>query len=146
MQVNNPDDAVRQALHEHGVVDYYEPDGVPRASTDPATGRTGFYISCSSATADYFRRQPYVQALTVPEYPVRLFPVVADFHNPAAAPSRQPQEWQLDDYGPLAVPRRGQTITLTPANAAMYYTIVAQYEHNEGISWQQGMIYQHGRP
>ncbi|UOQ53695.1 signal peptidase I [Hymenobacter cellulosivorans] len=146
MQVNSPNDAVRQALHEHGVVDYYEPDGIPRVSTNPATGRTGFYISCPAPVAAYFRRQPYVQALTVADYQTRLFPDVADFHNPSAVLSSQPQNGQLDNYGPLPVPCKGQTITLTPANAAAYYTIVAQYEHNEGISWQNGRIYQHGQP
>ncbi|PJJ53255.1 signal peptidase I [Hymenobacter chitinivorans] len=146
MQVDAPNDAVRQALHEHGVVDYNEPDGVPRAGTDPATGRRGFYISCPATVAAYFRRQPYVQALTVADYSTTLFPDVADFHNPQAAPSSQPRRWQLDSYGPLPVPRRGQTISLTPANAAAYYTIIAQYEPNEGITWQNGRIYQHGQP
>jgi signal peptidase I len=146
MRVDEPNDAVRQALHAHGVVDYNEPDGLPRASIDGATGRPGFYISCPAEVAAYFRRQPYVQALTVAEYQARLFPDVADFHDPAAALSSRPQNWQLDTYGPLPVPRQGQMITLTPANAAAYYTIVAQYEHNEGITWQNGMIYQHDRP
>ncbi|TGE27446.1 signal peptidase I [Hymenobacter metallicola] len=146
MQVDQPNDAVRQALHEHGVVDYNEPDGIPRAGADPATGKTGFLISCSAEVAAYFRGQPYVQALTVAQYPARLFPEVADFHHPAAAPSRQPQNWQLDTYGPLPVPRQGQTITLTPANAAAYYAIIAHYEPNADISWQHGRIYQHGRP
>ncbi|QJX46419.1 signal peptidase I [Hymenobacter taeanensis] len=146
MQVDHPDDAVRQALHEQGVADYNEPDGIPQASTDPATGKSGFFISCTPAVAEYFRRQPYVKALTVPEYRTQLFPNVGDFHNPTAALSSQPHNWQLDGYGPLPVPRKGQTITLTPANAAAYYAILAQYEGNEGITWQQGQIYQNGRP
>ncbi|MCB2406721.1 signal peptidase I [Hymenobacter lucidus] len=146
LQVDAPNDAIRQDLRAHGVVDYNEPDGQPRATTDPATGQAGFLISCPAATASYLRRQPYARSLTVPQYQASLFPDVADFHNPAAALSSQPRAWQIDDYGPLPVPRRGQTIALTPANAAAYYTIVAQYEPNEGISWQQGMIYQHGRP
>ncbi|MCR5888148.1 signal peptidase I [Hymenobacter sp. J193] len=146
LQVDAPDDAIRQAMYEHGVVDYNEPDGMPRASINPETGKSGFLISCTAEVAEYFRRQPYAQGLTVPTYAVSLFPGVADFHNPAAASTNQPPTWQLDDYGPLVVPRKGQTVALTPTNAGMYYTIVAQYEHNEGISWQNGTIYQHGRP
>ncbi len=145
MQVDTPDDAVRQALHEQGVADYNEPDGIPRAVTDSETGKPGFFISCSAQVAAYFRRQPYVKSLTVPRYPVNLFPDVADFHNSAAL-SATPRHWQLDSYGPLAVPKKGQVITLTPANAAIYYKIVAQYEHNTGISWQNGTIHQNGRP
>lgn len=28
----------------------------------------------------------------------------------------------------------------------MYYKIVAQYEHNQGVTWRDGLIYQHGQP
>jgi signal peptidase I len=145
MQVDTPDDAVRQALHEQGVVDYNEPDGIPRAVADPQTGQPGFVISCPARVAEHFRQQPYVRSLTVVDYPVTLFPDVADFRHSGALSAR-PHGWQLDAYGPLPVPRKGQVITLTPANAAVYYKIIAQYEHNEGVSWQQGQIWQHGRP
>ena len=145
MAVPTPNDDIRQALHAHGVVDYTEPDGVPRVVADPATGQPGFVISCPAEVAAYFRQQPYVKALTVLNPEVALFPDVAAFHGSAAA-SAVPNHWQLDSYGPLPVPKQGQTITLTPANAAMYYKIIAQYEHNPGITWQDGMIQQNGQP
>jgi signal peptidase I len=145
MQVDTPDDAVRQALRKQGVADYNEPDGIPRATTNPETGEPGFFISCSANVAAYFRRQPYVKSLTVPQLPAELFPDMADFRN-SGARSAAPRRWQLDSYGPLPVPKKGQTITLTPANAAIYYKIVAQYEHNTGISWGDGMIERNGRP
>jgi len=145
MAVPAPNDDIRQALHARGVVDYTEPDGIPRVVADPATGQPGFVISCPADVAAYFRQQPYVKALTVINPEVALFPDVADFHGSAAA-SAVPNHWQLDSYGPLPVPKQGQTITLTPANAAMYYKIIAQYEHNQGITWQDGVIQQNGQP
>lgn len=145
MQVAAPNDEIMAALRAQGVVDYREPDGVPRATVNPETGKPGFVISCPAVVAAYFRRQPYVQSLAVVQYPVQLFPDVADFDVSQAA-SATPRRWQLDEYGPLPVPKQGQTIALTPANAAIYYKIVAQYEHNEDITWQDGMIYQHGQP
>ncbi|HEX8350728.1 MAG TPA: signal peptidase I [Hymenobacter sp.] len=145
MEVESPDDAVRQALQVQGVADYNEPDGVPKATTNPETGKLGFFISCPASEAAYFRQQPYVKTLTVPQPRVDLFPDVADFNN-SDATSAAPHHWQLDSYGPLPVPKKGQTIALTPANAAIYYKIVAQYEHNTGISWKDGMIQQNGRP
>jgi signal peptidase I len=148
MSVASPNDEVRQALQEQQVVDYTQPDGVPVAVNNPETGKLGYFISCSAPVAAYFRQQPYVQALTVaggilPAY--TLFPDAADFHV-SDARSAAPRGWQLDTYGPLPVPKKGQTIKLTPANAAIYYKIVAQYEHNQGITWQNGMMQQHGRP
>ncbi len=148
LEVAAPGDEVLAALRAHGVVDNTEPGGIPVVSTSPATGKLGYLISCPDTTAAYFRRQPYVLALSVDGGRVpdgTLFPDQADFRE-SGARSAAPRHWQLDDYGPLAVPKKGQTIALTPANAAIYYKIVAQFEHNPGVSWQQGMIYQHGRP
>jgi signal peptidase I len=75
---------------------------------------------------------------------VQLFPDAADFHVSPAL-SATPRNWNLDNYGPLPIPKKGQTITLSPANAAIYYKIVAHYEHNTGVTWQDGMIYQNGK-
>lgn len=148
MAVASPNDEVRQALHDQQVVDYTQPDGIPAATTDPETGKMGYFISCPASVAAFFRRQPYVRALTVaggtlPEN--TLFPDAADFHVSGAV-SAVPHRWQLDTYGPLPVPKKGQILKLTPANAAAYYKIVSQYEHNQGITWKDGMIQQQGRP
>jgi len=70
---------------------------------------------------------------------------VADFRVSNAMSAVQ-RKWQLDNYGPLPIPKKGQTIALTPANAGIYFKIIARYEPNEGITWQDGMIHQHGKP
>jgi signal peptidase I len=148
MEVAAPNDDVRLALRTQGVVDYTQPDGIPAAVTDPATQRVGFVISCPPSVATYFRQQPYVKALTVVGANLpdgTLFPDAADFHVSATMSAVQ-RRWQLDDYGPLPVPKKGQTITLTPGNAAIYYKIISQYEHNQGIAWEKGMIQQNGKP
>ncbi|WP_151087228.1 signal peptidase I [Hymenobacter baengnokdamensis] len=146
MEVETPNDEVRQALHDQGVVDYTKPDGIPVAGTLEETGKLGYIISCQASVAEYFRKQSYVKSLTVYS-PLRqpLFPDVADYPVSGAMSAVQ-RKWQLDNFGPLPVPKKGQTIALTPANAAIYYKIVSQYEHNQGISWQDGMIQQNGRP
>lgn len=143
MQVDNPNDEVLAALRAQGVVDYDQPNGSPQAVAT-AEGKFGYAISCTVAAADYFRKQSYVKSLTVIQPQVQLFPDVADFHNSGAI-SATPRGWSLDNYGPLPVPKKGQTITLSPGNAAIYYKIVARYEHNDGITWQDGMIYQNGK-
>jgi signal peptidase I len=147
MQVASPNDEVRQALHDQGVVEYDQPDGVPAATNNPETGKPGYFISCPADVAEYFRKQPYVESLTVFNQPMTLFPDVADFRGNSNAMSAVQRRWQLDDYGPLPVPKKGQTITLTPANAAIYYKIISQYEHNQGVTWgANGMIEQNGQP
>ncbi|HEX8504207.1 MAG TPA: signal peptidase I [Hymenobacter sp.] len=143
MQVDNPNDEVTAALKAQGVVDYEQPGGAPQAVPGP-DGKLGYAIACTVAAADYFRKQSYVKSMTVLQPQVRLFPDAADFTNSEAS-SATPRNWSLDSYGPLPIPKKGQTISLSPANAAIYYKIVARYEHNEGVTWQNGMIYQNGK-
>ena len=144
MQVDSPNDEVLAALRSQGVVEYEAPGGLPQAVPGPMPGSYGYTISCTQATADYFKKQPYVKALTVLQPQVQLFPDVADFHV-SPATSATPRNWSLDSYGPLPIPKKDQVITLSPANAAIYYKIVAHYEHNTGVTWQNGMIYQNGK-
>jgi signal peptidase I len=150
LEVSSPNDEVRQALHEQGVVEYDQPDGIPMAGNDPETGALGYAISCPAGVADYLRKQPFVKSLTVSRANVpdlSLFPDVADFHVSGAV-SKVQRHWQLDNFGPLPIPKKGQTITLTPANAAIYYKIVSQYERNANVTWDNntGMILQDGKP
>ncbi|HEX8328975.1 MAG TPA: signal peptidase I [Hymenobacter sp.] len=145
MQVDNPNDEVTAALKAQGVVDYEQPYGIPQAIPGP-DGKIGYAISCTAAAADYFRKQPYVKNMTVLQPQVRLFPDAADFTNSEAS-SATPRNWNLDNYGPLPIPKKGQTIALSPGNAGIYFKIIARYEHNEGVTWnnQDGMIYQNGK-
>lgn len=148
LDVTAPGSKVQAALRAHGIVDNTEPEGLPAVSTNPETGTLGYLISCPDTTAAYLRRQPYTRALTVAGGHVpdgSLFPDQAVFRG-SQVRSAVLRHWQLDDFGPLVVPKEGQLITLSPANAAVYYRIVAQFEPNPGISWRDGMIQQNGRP
>jgi signal peptidase I len=145
-EVANPSPEIGQALHARHVTDYTQPGGLPFPALDPETGRLGYALNCPASVADSLRRQPYVQALrpTSPRV-AALFPDVADFRV-SGIRSAVPRRWQLDEYGPLPVPQQGQVVALSPANAAIYYKIIAQYEHNQEVTWLNGMVYQHGRP
>ena len=148
LEVTVPSDEVQAALRAHGIVDNTEPGGLPAVSTSPETGALGYLISCPDTTAAFLRRQPYTRALTVAGGRVAdgsLFPDQADFRI-SGVRSAVPRHWQLDNFGPLVVPKKGQILTLSPVNAAIYYKIVAQFEHNPGISWRDGMMQQNGQP
>ena len=38
--------------------------------------------------------------------------------------------WTRDNYGPLHIPKRGETVTLSPKNIAVYRRAITCYEHN----------------
>jgi signal peptidase I len=52
--------------------------------------------------------------------------------------------WNIDNYGPLLVPRHGSTITLTPENYAVYQRVIRVYEDND-LEQQAGKFYLNGR-
>nr|MBP9078191.1 signal peptidase I [Haliscomenobacter sp.] len=52
--------------------------------------------------------------------PTHLFP-----HDPAHFGN-----WKLDNYGPIYIPKKGQTVTLTPETIALYRRVIQVYEKN----------------
>ena len=38
--------------------------------------------------------------------------------------------WSVDNYGPLQIPKKGVTITLSPGNIDTYRRLITVYEHN----------------
>ncbi|MDF2187843.1 S26 family signal peptidase [Paraflavitalea sp. CAU 1676] len=52
--------------------------------------------------------------------------------------------WQVDDFGPLWVPKKGATLTITDDNFAMYERAIRVYEHNE-LELRNGKYYINGQ-
>ena len=52
--------------------------------------------------------------------------------------------WDLDNFGPVWVPKAGATIALTPENMAMYGRCIAVYEQR-AVKQQDGKIYIDGK-
>ncbi len=42
-------------------------------------------------------------------------------------------KWSVDDYGPIWIPKKGASLTLTPENYSVYYRAIRNYEHNDFI-------------
>ncbi len=51
----------------------------------------------------------------------RLFP-----HDPKHFP-----KWSVDNYGPIWIPKKGETVQLSPSNIALYRRIINVYEEND---------------
>jgi len=69
----------------------------------------------------------------VPEQPVFPFTAVNG------------KTWALDNYGPLWIPARGATLTLTPDNYPAYERAIRVYEHNE-FEMKDGKFLLNGQP
>lgn len=53
-----------------------------------------------------------------PDSPIMLFPFTENF------------KWTRDNYGPIWIPAKGATVTLTPDNLPLYERIISVYEKN----------------
>ncbi|RFM27187.1 signal peptidase I [Deminuibacter soli] len=54
-------------------------------------------------------------------------------------------KWSPDNFGPLVVPQKGVTVTLTAANIAVYRRIIDTYEHNT-LQENNGSFIINGKP
>jgi signal peptidase I len=146
LQVPQPNDDLYKSFQEQRVTNFNHPDGRPEPIY--GTPEPTFMIDATPATADFFRKQPYVKAVIQDKAaPGQGEPDV--FPNNADYPHSTPQpvnNWNKDNFGPLQLPREGQTVQLTPQNTPIYQKIIMRYEHNEGLMMQNGVLMQNGQP
>jgi len=69
----------------------------------------------------------------------------ADNSDPAIFPSDPKFTWNLDNFGPLWIPKKGVTINLSIENLPLYNRIIDVYEEND-LKVKDGAIYINGAP
>jgi len=52
-------------------------------------------------------------------------------HDPSVFPADNNFKWNVDNFGPLKIPAKGETVTLTTENLPLYRRIIEVYEDNE---------------
>ncbi|KUG06924.1 signal peptidase I [Solirubrum puertoriconensis] len=146
VDVPQPNDDLKNAFQQQGVVDYYAQGGTPQPN--PAFNTPVYMVDMTATTAAFFKKQPYVRSIvndaTEPgKAEADVFPNNPDYPHSTPAPL---VNWNRDNYGPLQVPKAGQTVQLTAQNVPIYQKIIQRYEHNEGITVANGQILQNGTP
>ena len=153
LRIPEANDEVTKAFREQGVVDYRNvATGDPIMQDVPGYG-VGYEVDMTPKAAAYFKSQPYVKELIAetipagqPETNQAVFPDNPDYPTTLTNPTAGPRRWNKDNYGPIQLPKKGQTVQLTADNAALYYKAIMRYEHNEGITMQGNVILQNGKP
>ncbi|WP_426492798.1 signal peptidase I [Hymenobacter sp. 102] len=148
---NKLNDDLPVAFKQFGVINYDSPEGMPFYGNHPDYG-PGFTVSMTRAAYDYFKKQPYVKGIvdlkTKPGVPEPVFPNNPDLPRTQGVVADPPfPGWNKDNYGPLQIPKAGQTVQLDAKNVRTYQKIIQYYEHNEGITVApDGTISQNGKP
>lgn len=88
----------------------------------------GKYAFCTTtmkpATADSLRLNPKIISVEPELSPPGSF-------DEQVFPHEEKLSWNLDNYGPLIIPKVGSTITLNVDSFSMWERIIVDYEHNE---------------
>jgi len=69
----------------------------------------------------------------------------SDNSDPAIFPSDPKFTWNLDNFGPIWIPKKGVTINLSVENLPIYKRIIDVYEEND-LKVKDGAIYINGAP
>ncbi|HEX5154360.1 MAG TPA: S26 family signal peptidase [Parafilimonas sp.] len=102
------------------------------------TSRKMYIMNLTPDKAALVKKQPFVKSMSVYELNQSDFGQTFPFDT-----TNFP--WTRDNYGPLQIPKKGQTITLTPKNYALYERIITTYEHNT-LEQNSGGYVINGRP
>lgn len=91
----------------------------------------------------YLKQQPQVASVT--PY-VQHASMVSDNPGELVYPHNAALfSWNRDNYGPILVPKKGQSIPLNAANAAIYRRAIENYEHNK-LTERNGQYYINDKP
>ena len=98
-------------------------------------GKQGFYIHTTRAKAEKMQGYNFITSVEEVIYPKG---------EAGTFPSSPLFDWSRDFFGPLTMPKEGQTIPLTPENVALYGIAIQHYEGNENVEIQGDEIFMDG--
>lgn len=92
------------------------------------------YISMTDDQASNLRKDTLLSVIQREINPERLFP-----HDPKHFPG-----WTIDNFGPIYIPKAGETVKISPSNIALYERIIDVYEGND-YEKKNGKIFINGK-
>lgn len=118
----------------HSKMDYLVETRDPGLSSDfleensilvKAVSGSSYVLNIPNDKLQLLRQQPGVASLQL----YLMFPK-GNTNDWAFPQDPQYFPWNRDNYGPLLIPAKGATVTLTPQNIALYRRIITRYEGN----------------
>jgi signal peptidase I len=96
----------------------------------------GYVVNASAKSIEQLKSFSFVQNITKILYPENeniegMFGDV-DYH------------WNIDQFGPLYIPKKGGIIDLTSLNVSIYGELICDFERNENISIHDGQLIENG--
>ncbi len=60
-------------------------------------------------------------------------------------PSNKQYQWSQDNFGPIYIPKKGETVELTHQSLPFYKHIIEEYEHNKNVTFDGDNVYIDGK-
>ncbi|MCD6346810.1 MAG: S26 family signal peptidase, partial [Bacteroidales bacterium] len=83
-----------------------------------------YHLPLYDESAAAIKKLPNVQEVTKDE-------MQAGFWDGATFPFSDNYQWNRDNYGPIWIPEKGMTVSLTIANLPLYERVIDVYENND---------------
>lgn len=97
-----------------------------------------YLIPLTDENYEKFKKFPLVQNI-LPKVEPKSF----EDETHRVFPNDKNYDWSEDNFGPITIPRKGETVNLTPENIAVYRRIIRVYEGNDLVE-KDGKIFING--
>jgi signal peptidase I len=114
-----------KVFHENDISDVSSYTGTFNDTTQAGEPQ-GYYVKTTADIAEKLRKYDFVKNVNILKTP-------KDVTEPGLFPNSDLFKWNRDNYGPLTIPKKGETINLTPENVATYGMVIGNYEGNEDV-------------
>ena len=87
------------------------------------------HINATEEAISNLRSKPYVDSVWTSSFKSDIFG--NKIQNPDGFLAHNPYDWDEENYGPISMPKAGETISLTSKNLPIYKQIIKRYEGEE---------------
>jgi len=94
--------------------------------------RGGYYVHASKENASAFKQYDFVEG---------VIDLSIDNPNSDTFPQSSKIAWTADNFGPLYIPKKGQSIKASPINLEIYGKTILNYDLNEDVEIRNGKLY-----
>lgn len=108
--------------------------------TIPSNDVSGYVVFTTPETAAELKKQDFIQDVIMLKTPKSNQP------EPGIYPNSPLFNWNVDNYGPITVPKEGVTVQLDPKSVALYKEVIERYEGNENVKVEGDKVSIDGKP
>lgn len=125
-----------KVFRENGISEF-QPYTETYQDTITTNDKVGYIVHTTPAIAVLLKNYDFVKE-------VQILSLDKDVRESYLYPNSPLFKWNKDNYGPLAIPKKGATVVLTPENIALYGEVIKNYEGNENVLLKDNQIEMNG--